>query len=125
VSRVFGSLDDVPVRERARHAVDRYLSPAHRDAPACPFPAVISEIASSAPEHAPALADRIEALSARLGELLPPEVANRRALSLALIAMMYGGLSMARALRGSALSDEILSACRSFAGTLIDGGTAR
>jgi TetR/AcrR family transcriptional regulator, transcriptional repressor for nem operon len=36
----------------------------------------------------------------------------RRQLALGLVALMYGGLALARALRGSELSGEILEACR-------------
>ena len=126
VSRLFDPLNDVVPRERAKHAVDRYLSAAHRDTPACPFPAVIGEIGTSAPEHAAVLGERIEALSSRLVDLVPGDAGSRgRALPLALIALMYGGLSMARALKGSALSNEVLSACRQYAGSLIDAGSAR
>jgi TetR/AcrR family transcriptional repressor of nem operon len=38
----------------------------------------------------------------------------RRYLALGLIALMYGGLSLARALRGTELSDEVLKACRAL-----------
>ena len=33
-------------------------------------------------------------------------------MALGLVALMYGGLSLARAVRGTPLSDEILKACR-------------
>jgi len=124
MSRFFAGLEQVPSAERAKRAVERYLSVAHRDTPSCPFPAVVGEIGTTAPEHAPALAERVEALAARLGELLPRAgKASLRARSLALVALMYGGLSMARALKGSPVSEEILAACRELAGTFIDGGS--
>ena len=31
-----------------------------------------------------------------------------------MIALMYGGISLARAVKGAELSDEILRACRAF-----------
>src|SRR5258708_7476249 len=37
-----------------------------------------------------------------------------RHLALGLLALMVGGLGMARALRGTALSDEVIKACRAF-----------
>ena len=37
-----------------------------------------------------------------------------RHLALGLLALMVGGLGLARALRGSALSDEVIKACRAF-----------
>jgi TetR/AcrR family transcriptional regulator, transcriptional repressor for nem operon len=39
---------------------------------------------------------------------------SRRHLALGLIALMYGGLSMARAVRGTPLSDDVLRACRAL-----------
>ena len=37
-----------------------------------------------------------------------------RALALGLVALMYGGLSLARTLRGTALSDEVIRARRAL-----------
>jgi len=125
VSRFFARLDDLPASERANVAVERYLSVAHRDHPACPFPAVIGEIGASAPEHAPALAERVQALASRLQQLLPRGHKNERALALALVALMYGGLSMARALKGTSLSEEVLSACRDVAAKALGEGAKR
>ncbi len=122
MSRFFVGLEHAPNGERAKLVVERYLSEAHRDTPACPFPAVIGEIGTTAPEHAPALADRIEALSTRLAELLPRTGKGKvRARAIALVALAYGGLSMARALKGTALSEEVLQACRELAFATIDG----
>lgn len=123
MSRFFVGLEELPAAERAKRAVERYLSAAHRDTPSCPFPAVIGEIGTVAPEHAPALAERMEALALRLSELLPQaRTGKRRAQAIALIALMYGGLSMARALSGTGLSEEVLHACRELAASAIDGG---
>jgi TetR/AcrR family transcriptional repressor of nem operon len=54
----------------------------------------------------------------RRGEVTP------RVLALGLVALMYGGLSLARALKGTALSDEMLQACRAV-GALVAQGQDR
>jgi TetR/AcrR family transcriptional repressor of nem operon len=114
---LFAGIDKRPESERAELILKRYLSRTHRDGEAlgCPFPAVVGEIATTAPEHGGALADVVEPLASKLTELLP----NRREISprllaLGLVALMYGGLSLARAVKGTTLSDEILQACRAL-----------
>jgi TetR/AcrR family transcriptional repressor of nem operon len=113
--RLFSRLDEKPEGDRAEVVLKRYLSAAHREAQSlgCPLPAVVGEIGTTAPEYGPVLGEQVEALSTRLEEVLP-KGAQRRALALGLIALMVGGLSLARALRGSALSDEVIRACRSL-----------
>ena len=115
--RLFAKLDEKPEAERADTVLRRYLTPQHRDeaSEGCPFPAVVGEVATTASEHRDALAEQIEASTRELGGMLP----STRSLSgrhhaLALLALMYGGLSLARALRGTPLSDEVLKACRAF-----------
>jgi TetR/AcrR family transcriptional repressor of nem operon len=95
--------------------VRRYLSRAHRDHPAegCPLPAVVGDVAQASPMVRDALADELGRNADTLGALLHGE--RRRAHALALVALMYGGLGLARALVGTPLSDEILKACRDFA----------
>ena len=114
---LFGRLEDKPAADRAEVILKRYLSAAHRDVPVhgCALPAVVGEIGTGAPEHAQALGEQIEALAEGLGRELPPaRPLGRRQLALGLVALMYGGLSLARALRGTPLSDEMLKACRAL-----------
>jgi TetR/AcrR family transcriptional repressor of nem operon len=113
--RLFTRIEEKPEADRAEVVLKRYLSAAHRDAQTlgCPFPAVVGEIATTAGEHAPVLGEELDALSGRLEELLP-RGASRRALALGLVALMLGGLSLARALRGTELSDEVIRACRAL-----------
>jgi TetR/AcrR family transcriptional repressor of nem operon len=115
--RLFARLDEKPEDDRAEVVLKRYLSAAHRDAQSlgCPLPAVVGEIGTTAPEYGLPLGEQVEALSTRLEEYLPKGRGTpRRTLALGLVALMVGGLSLARALRGSALSDEIIRACRSL-----------
>jgi TetR/AcrR family transcriptional repressor of nem operon len=112
---LFARLDEKPAEDRAEVVLKRYLSAAHRDNTegGCPFPAVVGEVGTTAPEHAGVLAEQIAATASELEEHLPRlESLPRRALALGLIALMIGGLSLSRALRGTELSDEVLRACR-------------
>jgi TetR/AcrR family transcriptional regulator, transcriptional repressor for nem operon len=111
--RLFTRMEAKPEKARAEAILERYLSAAHRDAlePGCPLPAVVGEIGTSAPQHGRVLGEQIEAIASRLRKLLPP---RSRPLALGLVALMYGGLTLARALKGTNLSDEVLRACRAM-----------
>jgi len=115
--RLFARLDEKPAEDRAEVVLKRYLSAGHRDdfERGCPLPAVVGEIGTTAHEHAGVLAEQLGALASQLQDQLP---ASRpvppRYLALGLVALMYGGLSLSRAVRGTALSDEVLRACRAL-----------
>jgi TetR/AcrR family transcriptional regulator, transcriptional repressor for nem operon len=111
---LFAGLEQKPANDRAEVVLKRYLSARHRDdaKTGCPFPAITSEIASHHAEHRPALAEQLSALVTQLQPLLPGQ--HARALAVGLVALMYGGLSMARALGPTELSDEVLRACRAL-----------
>src|SRR5579871_5193153 len=101
--RLFARLDERPAAERVDTIVKRYLSPEHRDLDddACPLPSVVSEIATTEHHHARVLRGEIDAMASGLEpELRGSGPLPRRRLALALVALMYGGLSLARALRG-------------------------
>jgi TetR/AcrR family transcriptional repressor of nem operon len=121
--RLFHDLDDKPLADRAVVILKRYLSTAHRDqsVDGCPLPAVVGEVGTTAAQHRDVLVEQVEAISAGLeGQLaaVPPAL-TRRHLALGLVALMYGGLSLARALKGTALSDEIIKACRALGATVL------
>ncbi|MBN8611152.1 MAG: TetR/AcrR family transcriptional regulator [Deltaproteobacteria bacterium] len=115
---LFHRLDDKPEEARAEVVVKRYLSVANRDqiALGCPFPAIAGEIATTAPAHAPVLAEQIEALTDGMRPLVPdrPGITSRQ-LALGLAALMIGGLTLARATRGTPLSDQVLTSSRALA----------
>ncbi|MEZ4375164.1 MAG: TetR/AcrR family transcriptional regulator [Polyangiaceae bacterium] len=115
-TRLFQDLEQKPAEARALVVLKRYLSAAHRDAPetGCPLPAIAAEVSSHSPEHRDVLVEQLELFASELSNHLPAGK-QRRATALALIALMYGGLSLARATAGTPLSDEILKACRGFA----------
>jgi TetR/AcrR family transcriptional repressor of nem operon len=115
--RLFAGLEAKDEADRAEVVLKRYLSAAHRDDVdnGCPFPAVVGEVATTAPEHRRVLAEQVETFADELQRLLPR--ADRlapRQLAIGLLALMVGGLGLARALRGTALSDEVIKACRAF-----------
>ncbi len=123
---LFARLDEKPVADRAVVVLKRYLSPAHRDlqTAGCALPAVVGEIATTTPEHRKALQGEVEALASGVAAQLTSATAAlpRRQLALALVALMYGGLALARALRGTELSDEMLKACRALGTLAVRGG---
>ncbi len=126
-ARLFAGLDAKPAADRAEVVLKRYLSPAHRDEQeaGCPFPAVVGEVGTTAPEHGPVVGEEVEAFAAELQAHLPPvDDLSRRHAALALVALMVGGLSLARALRGTPLSDEVIRACRAFGRRLARGSAA-
>jgi TetR/AcrR family transcriptional repressor of nem operon len=115
--RLFARIEEKPPADRAEVILKRYLSPAHRDlqTEGCPMPAVLGEVGTTAPEHAPVAREQVEAFVEQLSQILPASrPVPRRQLALGLVALMYGGLSLARALKGTELSDEVLKACRAL-----------
>lgn len=94
----------------------RYLSRSHRDAPAhgCPLPATAGELARADQSVRDALAVEIDSYVSELeAKLLEAGIDPPRGEALAALSLMVGGLTLARALRGTPLSDEFLGACRS------------
>jgi TetR/AcrR family transcriptional repressor of nem operon len=100
-----------------KFAIDRYLAAEHRDARVgCPYPAVLSEVASGPGAVRQALA---ESLESRVGmfeaHAVPIDGITARQRAIATMALTVGGLLLARATKGSPLSDEMLVACGRWA----------
>ena len=118
--RLLLRIEDKPPRDRAEVILKRYLSPAHRSnrEGGCPLPAVAGEIGTTAPEHVGVLTEELEKTFQELesrtadGTAGAPGAPTRRAEAIAMFCLMYGGLTLARALGGE-LSDEVLRSCRS------------
>jgi TetR/AcrR family transcriptional regulator, transcriptional repressor for nem operon len=100
---------------RVRAMARSYLSRSHRDHPesGCPLPANLGEIARTDPAVRRVLAEELNDMTGELASQLeaaghddPDEEA------LAILACMVGGLTLSRALRDTALSDQVLQACR-------------
>jgi TetR/AcrR family transcriptional repressor of nem operon len=122
--RLFARIEEKPAPDRAEVILKRYLSAAHRDdlTMGCPLPAVVGEIGTTAGQHGAVLAELVDALRDGIAEQLPRGgLVPARTLALGLLALMVGGLSLARALQGTELSDEILRACRVVGATVARG----
>jgi hypothetical protein len=87
-----------------------YLSRKHRDSTenACPIPASIGELGRLPDPFREVLNEHIELMAAQLAA--SPEDADK---ALADIALMVGGLALARALGPGELSDRVLRAAKS------------
>ncbi|HEY4884669.1 MAG TPA: TetR/AcrR family transcriptional regulator [Myxococcales bacterium] len=123
--RLFARLDEKPEADRAEVILERYLSADHRDggAPGCPMPAVVGEVGTTAPQHRPIVAEQVQGLVEGLAQRLPAGgIVPRRLLAIGLIALMYGGVSLSRAVKGTELSDEVLRACRALGVAAARGG---
>ena len=106
-AKLVGGLEEADEIPRLEQALQRYLSKAHRDRPAhgCPLPSSLGELSQADTRLKSALADEIEE---HLRALAGPEL---RTVALGLFALMVGGLSLSRALKGTALSQAVLDAC--------------
>ncbi|MEO8874952.1 MAG: TetR/AcrR family transcriptional regulator [Polyangiaceae bacterium] len=127
--RLFTRLDEKPKAARAEVLLKRYLSAANRDETTlgCPLPAVVGEVGTTAPEHGEVLSEQVQLLARGIEEQLP-ELATGvtpKVLAIGLVALMYGGLSLARAVRGTAFSDEMLKATRAVGLTLLQKTAAK
>ena len=114
--RLLAGLEDKEPAERVEMMLRRYLSRTHREdvEGGCPLPAIVGEVVTG-DAHRESLAQEIATLADAIEAHHPPAAAApRRQRALAAIALMFGGLSLARALRGTPLSDDILKACRAY-----------
>ena len=110
---------DTP-EEKAVSVIRRYLSRKHRDHPelGCPLPSTAPEVAREGDPYRGALEGELVEFVKLFSDLLEPDEA-RHEKALAVIAMMYGALSLSRAVGGSQLSDEFLRAARKFGEALV------
>jgi TetR/AcrR family transcriptional repressor of nem operon len=120
-AHLFKGIEEKPKEARALVLLKRYLSVAHRDeyVHGCPMPAVLGEVGTTKPEHAEVVAEQIEALGGELSAHLPDVGLAPRHLALGLAAMMVGALSIARATKGTALSEDVLKASRALGAKLL------
>lgn len=103
---------------------DRYLSEEHRDHPeiGCPLPGMLGEAATNRGDNIDArLVAGSTTMRERLGVAADGEIAADALL--ASVVLMIGGQVVARALRDTALSDEVLRACRTAVAQLSSGNS--
>jgi TetR/AcrR family transcriptional repressor of nem operon len=111
-------LGDAAGLDRLERAVAHYLSARHRDRPedGCPVPAVVADLTDADQDLRLALGRFFERWTERLAPHAPETAhASARERTLATIALCVGGVTIARALRGQPLSDEVLRACETWA----------
>lgn len=92
-----------------------YLSRQHRDNPqaGCPLPATLGEVAREDAQVREALAGEIGGMADEIASHLEAAGSrDPRGEALAALSTMVGGLTLARALAGTPLSDAVLLACR-------------
>jgi len=99
----------LPADERRALVAAFYLSRKHRDASdqGCPLPSSLGELTRLPESFRSVLAEHLELMTARLAG--SPEEAHK---VLADIALMVGGLALARALGPCELSDRVLRAAK-------------
>lgn len=96
---------------RLRTMLRFYLTSEHRDrvGAGCPLPSAVPDVSRGSAKLRRALVRVVEKLLEGAGASEPSS--PERQLALTALALAYGGLSLARAVRGTRLSDEILAAC--------------
>ena len=115
----FQALESVPEGEWLDHLVRTYLSRSHRDAQGsgCPLPSVSSEISREpAPVRQAYDAELIKSLAHIERKIEGTETVSAHDRAVGTLALCVGGLLLARAVDDPAVSDDILRACRRFAG---------
>lgn len=106
--------------------ISRYLSEEHLDdvQGGCPLPAVLGEAAATdAPAPRARLARAVETMEARVTAVSPETGSAGQVL--ALVALMVGGLIVARAVRGTPVASRVLAACRKAGSDIILGPARR
>jgi TetR/AcrR family transcriptional repressor of nem operon len=100
-------------RSRALSVITRYLSRKHRDnkETGCLLPSAAPEVARAGEPYRNALKEELSVIVSSLARMLDAGAESREK-SLGLIALMYGGLSLSRAVADTRLSDEFLRAAK-------------
>jgi TetR/AcrR family transcriptional repressor of nem operon len=98
-----------------------YLSTAHRDDPAsgCVSAALLPEIARQPPETRSFYAERLLNIVRQMASSMPQHAQDSEGLALSVYATLIGTLQLARAVKGTALSDRILAAGAAAARALV------
>ncbi|MEA2490044.1 MAG: TetR/AcrR family transcriptional regulator, transcriptional repressor for nem operon [Acidobacteriota bacterium] len=119
--RLLGNAPGTTPRERALTVLRRYLSRSHRDHPeaGCILPNAAAEVAREGEPYRTALAEELGGFVDSFAEILGDPKADREK-SLALIALMFGALSLSRAVAGTKLSNEFLKAGQALGEQALD-----
>ena len=100
-------------RSRTLSVIRRYLSREHRDnkETGCLLPSAAPEVARAGEPYRSALEKELSGVVSSLANMLDGDAESREK-SLGLIALMYGALSLSRAVADTRLSDEFLRAAK-------------
>jgi TetR/AcrR family transcriptional repressor of nem operon len=101
-------------------AIEMYLSAEHRDHPGkgCASAALLPELARQPPETREVYTEHFLELVRQVSAALP-KTKDPEGVALGLLATLIGALQLARAVKGTELSDRILAAGKDAARTLI------
>jgi TetR/AcrR family transcriptional repressor of nem operon len=116
--------DELAGQEWVRAVAARYLSPAHRRLVdrGCPLPALLPEVARAAEPSKQAFEAVLRQVASNIAAHVPPTAGGSTSdQALALLALLVGGMTLARAVADESLSDRILAACRKFAEAGVGG----
>jgi AcrR family transcriptional regulator len=93
-------------------AIAAYLSADHRDSPAtgCTLAALLPELARQPGETRSYWSERLLATVKQLASGLPPKTSDPEAAAIGIYATLIGALQLARAVKGTPLSDRIIAA---------------
>ena len=102
-------LEEADAATRFDEILKRYLSRSHRDHPTrgCVMPAMLGEIGHTEAACRGAFSAELDAIASKMGGR-----EEHRQTALGALALMVGGITLARALSGTPLSDEVLVASR-------------
>jgi AcrR family transcriptional regulator len=102
-------------------AIATYLSAQHRDYPrkGCASAALLPEIARQPPKTRTVYSERLLAMVRQVSAALPPQTQDPEAVALVVHATLIGALQLARAVKGTALSDRILAVAADAAQALV------
>jgi AcrR family transcriptional regulator len=97
-----------------RAVLEEYLGPLHRDQPAtgCPLAIHVGEITLAAPQARAVYTNLVKEVATELAGRLPRNAQKTSSEALAILALIVGGMALARGVNDTELSDAILAACR-------------
>ena len=98
-------------RARALSVIRQYLSRRHRDCKdtGCPWPGAAAEVARAGEPYRSALEKELSTFIKSFAQVIDAGSESREK-AVALLILMYGGLSLSQAVAGTRLSDEFLQA---------------
>jgi AcrR family transcriptional regulator len=102
-------------------AITMYLSAQHRDNPrkGCASAALLPELARQPSKTRNLYAERLLEMVRQVSAALPPQTQDPEGIALVVHATLIGALQLARAVKGTALSDRILAAAADAARALV------